>query len=59
MCVKLSHRNLNLGPSSPHPTNIYTCEVTTVLRVCGGIYIYIVGARAQDRILGLVLYPRL
>ena len=40
MCVKLSHRNLNLGPSSPHPTNIYTCEVTTVLRVCGGIYIY-------------------
>ena len=36
MCVKLSHENLNLGPFPPHPTSIYTCEVITAPRVCGG-----------------------
>ena len=31
MCVKLP-----LGPCSSYPKSIYTCEVTTALRVCSG-----------------------
>ena len=36
--MKLSFGDLNSGtyPSPPHPTIIYTCEVTTAPRVCGG-----------------------
>ena len=47
MDVKLSSENLNSGPYLSHPTNIYTCEVTTAPRVRNGyifsslIYIYI------------------
>ena len=47
MYVKLSFKNLNPGLYFPHPTNIYTCEVTTAPRVRNGyifsslIYIYI------------------
>ena len=36
MCVKLPPEDLNFDPCPPHPTNTYTCGVTTVLRVCGG-----------------------
>ena len=31
MCVKLSPRDLNLDPYSPHPTSTYTCGVTIAL----------------------------
>ena len=47
MDVKLSSENLNSGPYLSHPTNIYTCEVTTAPRVRNDyifsslIYIYI------------------
>ena len=37
VCVKLSPRDLNHSPCPPHRTNIYTCRVTTIPRVCGGI----------------------
>ena len=37
MYVKLSPRDLNLGPCPQHSTSINTCEVTTASRVCGGI----------------------
>ena len=30
--MKLSFRDLNPSPYLPHPTSIYTCEVTTVPR---------------------------
>ena len=33
MCVKLSLGDLNPGPYPSHPTNIYTCKVTTTPRV--------------------------
>ena len=36
MCVKFSLGDLNLGPCLPHPTNTYTCGVTTAPRVCSG-----------------------
>ena len=36
MCVKLSLRNLNLSPYLSHSTNIYTCRVTTALKMCSG-----------------------
>ena len=36
MYVKLSFGNLNFNPCFSHPTSIYTCEVTTAPRVCGG-----------------------
>jgi len=36
MCVKLSPGDLNLSPYPLHPTNTYTCGVTTKLRVHGG-----------------------
>ena len=36
MCVKLSPRDLNFGFYSSHPIIIYTCEVTTTSKVCGG-----------------------
>ena len=34
--MKLSPEDLNFGSYPPHPTSIYTCRVTVVLRVCGG-----------------------
>ena len=37
MCAKLSPRDLNLDPCLLHPTRTYTCKVTIVLRVCGGV----------------------
>ena len=37
MCVKFSPRDLNLDPSSLHPTNTYTCGVIITLRVCDGM----------------------
>ena len=37
MCAKLSPRDLNLDPCLSHPTSTYTCRVTIVLRVCGGV----------------------
>ena len=40
MCVKLLPGDLITSPYPPHPTNTYTCGVTTTLRVCGGIIIY-------------------
>ena len=36
VCVKLISWDLNLDPYFPHPTSIYTCEVTTALKMCGG-----------------------
>ena len=36
MCVKLSPGDLNPGPYPLHFTNIYTCRVTTTLRVRSG-----------------------
>ena len=36
MCVKLSLGHLNPSLAPLHFTNIYTCGVTIVLRVCGG-----------------------
>ena len=36
MCVKLPPGDLNPGPCSPHPTNIYTCGVTTTPKVRNG-----------------------
>ena len=40
MCVKLLPRNLNPGLYPQHPTNIYTCRVTTTLRVRSGLPIF-------------------
>ena len=40
MCVKLPLRDLNLSSYPPHPTNTYTCGVTTVPRVRGGMNTY-------------------
>ena len=37
MCVKLPSGDLNLGSCSPHLTSTYTFEMTTALRVHGGI----------------------
>ena len=37
MCVKFPLENLNPNPYSPHPTNTYTCRVTTASRVRGDI----------------------
>ena len=36
MCVKLPLGNLNPDPCPTYPISIYTCEVTTAPRVCGG-----------------------
>ena len=36
MCVNLPPRDLNPSSYTPHPTNIYTCGVTTAPRVRGG-----------------------
>ena len=36
MCVKLPLGDLNPNPCPPHPTNIYTCEVTITPRIYGG-----------------------
>ena len=36
MCVKLLPGDLNPDPYPPHPTNIYTYEVTTAPKVHGG-----------------------
>ena len=33
MYIKLSPRDLNLDFCPPHPTSIYTCGVTTALRM--------------------------
>ena len=33
--MKLPHRDLNLSPYHPHPTNAYTCRVTITLKMCG------------------------
>ena len=41
MCVKFLPEDLNPGPCPPHPTNIYTCEVTTAPKVHGGSYVTI------------------
>ena len=38
MCVKLPFGDLNLGPYPPHPTSIYTYEVTIAPKVRGGDY---------------------
>ena len=38
MCVKLPFKDLNLGPYSPHSTNIYTCGMAITPRVCSGRY---------------------
>ena len=35
--MNLSSRDLNPSPYPLHPTSTYTCEVTIVPRVCGGI----------------------
>ena len=40
MCVKLLSGNLNSDPYPLHPTNIYTCRVTTALRVRSGMPIF-------------------
>ena len=34
MCVKISPKDLNLGPCPPYPIST-TCKVTITLRVCG------------------------
>ena len=36
MYVKISPGNLNPNPYPLHPTNIYTCRVTIVSRLCDG-----------------------
>ena len=36
ICVKFSHGDLNPNLYPPHPTNTYTCEVTTTPRASGG-----------------------
>ena len=36
MYVKFPSGDLNPDPYPPHPTSIYTCEMTTAPRVCGG-----------------------
>ena len=41
MSVKLPSKHLNLGPYLPHPTSIYTYEMTVAPRVRGGIYVYL------------------
>ena len=33
--MKFPIGNINPGPYLPHPTNTYTCRVTTAPRVCG------------------------
>ena len=38
--MKLPPENLNSGHYPSHPTNIYTCRVTTAPRVCGCNIIY-------------------
>ena len=37
MYVKPPPKDLNSGPCPQHPTDIYTCGVTTTLRVHDGI----------------------
>ena len=37
MCVKFHLGDLNSSPVLPHPTNIYTCGVTTALRGSGSM----------------------
>ena len=37
MCVKPPHGDLNPNLHPPHSINTYTCGVTIVLSVCGGI----------------------
>ena len=39
MYLKLPPKDLNLGSYSPYPTSTYTCRMTIVLRVYGGIYL--------------------
>ena len=36
MCMKHLPRDLNPDSYSPHPTNIYTCGVIIVSKVCEG-----------------------
>ena len=36
MCMKHPSRDLNLDSYSPHLTNIYTCEMIIVSKVCRG-----------------------
>ena len=36
MYVKLPRKDLNISSCPPHPTNTYTCEVTTTPRASGG-----------------------
>ena len=38
MYVKLSLKNLNPGPYTPHPTNTYTCRIIIASKVCGGVF---------------------
>ena len=33
--MKLSPRDLNLGPYPPHPTSTYTYEMTIAPKMCG------------------------
>ena len=37
MCVSLPPGDLNPGPCPPYSTSTYTCKVTIVPKVCGGI----------------------
>ena len=39
MWVKFQPKNLNSGSCLPHPTDTYTCEVTTTSKVCGDNFI--------------------
>ena len=40
MYVKLLLENLNPDPYLLHPISIYTCEVTTAPKVCGGVNLF-------------------
>ena len=50
MCVKLPLGDLNFGPHPSHPTSAYTCEVTTISKVCGGDILVTLFKTAQSYI---------
>ena len=52
MCVKFLSGDLNPDPYPSHPTNIYTCKVTTTPRGSGGdLHIDYKMAKSSERIL--------
>ena len=38
MYIKFTHEDLNSNPCSPYLTKTYTCRVTIMSKVCGGVY---------------------